>query len=197
MTDDAASTTADMLKVFNDMPPSFFEGVSQALSSPVSSSSNPEDASSSPPLAPPCPSPTTNKDINTDASTNQPSPAHPTVAPAHDMENQARDEFDAAAEVIHYDAQRELVAEWEALQVETATHVRAFSEQVLSDAFKLVHDFSRAMYQKTEETRIQLEETVKAIQTEEGKQERAVKRMRSYLRLRAEARDQLASSDEE
>lgn len=82
--------------------------------------------------------------------------------------------------------------------------------------FKLVHDFSRAMYQKTEETRIQLEETVKAIQTEEGKQgelsghqecastlphltypERAVKRMRSYLRLRAEARDQLASSDEE
>lgn len=99
MTDDAASTTADMLKVFNDMPPSFFEGVSQALSSPVSSSSNPEDASSSPPLAPPCPSPTTNKDINTDASTNQPSPAHPTVAPAHDMENQARDEFDAAAEV--------------------------------------------------------------------------------------------------
>ncbi|RSH91193.1 hypothetical protein EHS25_009492 [Saitozyma podzolica] len=82
-------------------------------------------------------------------------------------------EFDPTAEIIKFDAQRELVEQWDQLQKEVVPYLQDFAKITLTNAFETILAVTTMFHRLTRDTRAELESGVNKIAAEEDKQEEA------------------------
>ncbi|GFZ46294.1 hypothetical protein JCM24511_04541 [Saitozyma sp. JCM 24511] len=82
-------------------------------------------------------------------------------------------QFDPTAEIIKFDAQRELVDQWDQLQKEVVPYLQDFAKITLTNAFGTILAVTTMFHRLTRDTRAELESGIKKIAAEEDKQEEA------------------------